>query len=124
MGNTIGSNLLRYLGLIGNSGLHTGTLVPRPRTPDSEQLLWRDFQDGGNIADEMAEWDLMKAALVEIVDEATQVDANSPATVWYQCNDRKFEEELNNMLLRIDSEKELPGQVWSVASLGNNFDKL
>src|SRR5258708_7468580 len=120
MATTIGGNLLKYLGLVGNSGLHTGSLVPRGNTVDANQQIFRDFERGGDVSDpdiwtryntllrspttfqtmlelweEMSEWDLMKAALVEIVDEATQVDANSPATIWYQCNDRQFGEELN-----------------------------
>jgi hypothetical protein len=45
----------------------------RPVTFDAMLQLW----------DEMAGWDLMAAALVEIVDEATQTDQNSPATIWY-----------------------------------------
>ena len=149
MANTIATNLLSYLGLIGTSGSHTGSLVPRAQTPIANQELYRDFLDQGRIADpdiwtkfnsamrrpvtfdamlqlweEMATWDLMAAALVEIVDEATQVDHNSPATVWYQCNDRDFEDELNGLLVKLDIENIIPNQVWDVAGLGNHFEKL
>jgi hypothetical protein len=149
MANTIATNLLNYLGLVGSSGAHTGSLVPRAQTPQASADLWRDFQDAGKVADpdiwtkfnqamrrpvtfdamlqlweEMATWDLMAAALVEIVDEATQVDANSPATVWYTCNDRDFEDELNSMLVKLDTESIVPSQVWHVAALGNHFEKL
>lgn len=149
MPNTVATNLLHYLGLIGSAGAHTGSLVPRAQTPQAGADLWRDFQDSGKIADpdiwtkfnqamrrpvtfdamlqlweEMATWDLMAAALVEIVDEATQVDSQSPATIWYQCNDRDFEDELNAMLIRLDTEAIVPSQVWHVAALGNHFEKL
>lgn len=149
MANTIATNLLSYLGLIGTSGSHTGSLVPRAQTPTANQELFRDFLDQGRIADpdiwtkfnsamrrpvtfdamlqlweEMATWDLMAAALVEIVDEATQVDHNSPATVWFQCNDRDFEDDLNGLLVKLDVENTIPNQVWDVAGLGNHFEKL
>lgn len=149
MATTISTNLLSYLGLLGSAGSHTGSLVPRANTPQASQELWRDFLSAGNIADpdiwskfnqsmkrpvtfdamlqlweEMATWDLMAAALVEIVDEATQVDANSPATVWYQCNDKAFEDELNGMLVRLDVESHAPSQIWNIAALGNHFEKL
>jgi hypothetical protein len=135
--------------MIGTSGAPTGSLVPRARTPDAEQRLFTDFQDAGRVADpdiwtkfnsymrrpttfdsmlqmweEMSMWDLLAAALVEIVDEATQVDANSPATIWYQCNDRDLEEELNDMLLRVGAEDYVQSQVYYVAAMGNHFEKL
>lgn len=143
------NNLLKHLGLIGTSGVHTGTLVPRGNTPDAEQRLWQDFISAGKVADpdiwtkfntymrrpttfeemlrlweEMSMWDLLAAALVEIVDEATQTDANSPGTIWYKCNDQEFEEELNEMLQRLNVEDILPSQVYYIAALGNHFEKL
>lgn len=149
MANTIATNLLSYLGLIGTSGSHTGSMVPRAQTPQANQELYRDFLDQGKVADpdiwtkfnsamrrpvtydamlqlweEMSCWDLMSSALVEIVDEATQVDHNSPATVWYQCNDRDFEDELNGLLVKLDVENLISSQVWNVAGLGNHFEKL
>ena len=141
--------VLKHLGMLGSSGVPTGSLVPRANTPHAEQQLYQDFLDAGKVADpdiwskfnsymrrpssfesmlqlweEMAGWDLLAAALVEIVDEATQVDANSPATVWYQCNDQKFEEELNDMLLRVGAEDIIQSQVYYLSALGNHFEKI
>jgi hypothetical protein len=137
------------MGLMGTTGVRTGSLVPRAQTPDADQRLWQEFQEAGRIADpdiwtkfnsimkrpttfeamlqlwdEMAQWDLIAAALVEIVDEATQADANSPGTLWYQCNDSGFEEELNDLLVRLEAEQIIQSQVWHIASLGNHFEKL
>lgn len=137
------------MGLTGTSGARTGSLVPRAQTPDADQRLWQEFQDAGRIGDpeiwtkfntvmkrpttfdamlqlwdEMSQWDLIAAALVEIVDEATQVDANSPGAIWYQCNDSAFEEELNDMLVRLDVETLIQSQVWYIAAMGNHFEKL
>ncbi len=141
--------LMKYAGLIGTSGVRTGSLVPRANTPTADQQLWQEFQEAGRVADpdiwtkyntvmkrpttfdamltlwdEMSTWDLVAAALVEIVDEATQTDANSPGTIWYQCNDQQFEEELNDMLVRLEIEKTLQSQVWHIAALGNHFEKI
>jgi hypothetical protein len=149
MANTTATSLLKYLGLIGTSGHPTGSIVPRAGTPSADQELFREFREAGRVAnpdvwsrfnsymrrpvtfdamlqlwDEMAGWDLMAAALVEIVDEATQTDQNSPATLWYQCNDREFEDELNGMLVNCGVEDLIPSQVYYVASLGNHFEKL
>ena len=137
------------MGLVGSSGARTGSLVPRAQTPDADQRLWQEFQDAGRVGDpeiwtkfntvmkrpttfeamlqlwdEMSQWDLLAAALVEIVDEATQVDANSPGAIWYQCNDSAFEEELNDLLVRLDVETLIQSQVWYVAAMGNAFEKL
>lgn len=90
------------------------SIMKRPVTFDSMLQLW----------EEMADWDLMHAALVEVVDEATQVDANSPASVWFQCNDRHFEDELNELLVKLDVETIVRSQIWHIASLGNHFEKL
>lgn len=141
--------MLRYMGLTGTSGARTGSLVPRAQTPDADQRLWQEFQDAGRVGDpeiwtkfntvmkrpttfeaqlqlwdEMAQWDMMTAALTTIVEEATQVDANSPGVIWYQCNDQAFEEELNDLLVRLDVETICPSQVWYVAGMGNSFEKL
>lgn len=149
MADTRTSSLLRYMGLTGTSGARTGSLVPRAQTPDADQRLWQEFQDAGRVGDpeiwtkfntvmkrpttfeamlqlwdEMSQWDLLAAALVEIVDEATQVDANSPGAIWYQCNDAAFEEELNDLLVRLDVETLIQSQVWYVAAMGNHFEKL
>ena len=149
MAQTIGTNLLRYLGLVGGAGSNTGLLVPRASSQIANQQLFRDFEDAGAVADpdiwtkynsvmkrpatfdsmlqlweEMADWDLMHSALVEVVDEATAVDANSPGSLWYQCNDKDMEDELNSLLVKIDSETIVRSQVWNVASLGNHFEKI
>lgn len=140
---------MRYMGLMGTTGGRTGSLVPRAQTPDADQRLWQEFQDAGRVGDpeiwtkfntvmkrpttfdamlqlwdEMSQWDLIAAALVEIVDEATQTDANSPGAIWYQCNDAAFEEELNDLLVRLDVETMIQSQVWYVAAMGNHFEKL
>jgi len=149
MANTTTSSILKYMGLMGTSGVRTGSLVPRAQTPDADQRLWSDFQESGRVADpdiwtkynsvmkrpttfdamlqlweEMSTWDLIAAALVEIVDEATQADANSPGTIWYQCNDQNFEEELNDMLGKLEVEHIIQSQVWHIAAFGNHFEKL
>lgn len=149
MADSRSSGLLRYMGLTGSSGARTGSLVPRAQTPDADQRLWQEFQDAGRVGDpeswskfstamrrpqtfdamlqlwdEMSQWDLLAAALVEIVDEATQTDANSPGVIWYQCNDSGFEEELNDMLVSVDAETNIQSQVWYTAGLGNHFEKL
>jgi hypothetical protein len=149
MANTQTGSLLKYLGLMGTSGVHTGSLVPRAKTPDADQRLWSDFLKSGEVSnpdiwskfnsimkrpttfesmlnmwDEMSQWELLAAALVEIVDEATQVDALSPGMLWYQCNKADVEDELNDMLVRINAEQNIPSQVWHVAALGNSFEKL
>lgn len=149
MADTRTSSLLRYMGLTGTSGARTGSLVPRAQTPDADQRLWQEFQDAGRVGDpeiwtkfnsvmkrpttfdamlqlwdEMAQWDLMAAALTTIVEEATHVDANSPGIIWYQCNDAGFEQELNDLLVRIDAETVVPSQVWYTAGMGNSFEKL
>lgn len=143
------TELLNLMGLIGNSGMQTGSLVPRANTPGAQQELYRDFMEAGRLADpdiwtkyyqatqrpvtydamlqlwsEMADWDLMHAALVEIVDETIQVDQNSPAVLWYECNDQKIEDELNSMVVNLDVETIIPSQVWYLASLGNSFEKI
>jgi hypothetical protein len=86
----------------------------RPRTLEEQLRIW----------DEMSHWDLMAAALGEITDEATQVDATSPALVWYECTDKKVEEELNQMLLDVGAEETVRSQVWNTAAMGNHFEKL
>lgn len=147
--NTAATQLFRYFGLSGTPSVRTSQLVPRADTPDAAQRLFQDFSDAGQIAnadiwtrfnsvlkrpttfdsmlqlwDEMAQWDLVAAALVEIVDESTQTDANSPGTLWFQCNDEKLEQDLNDMVQNLDVEAVLPSQFWHLAALGNSFEKL
>jgi hypothetical protein len=147
--DTRAGSLLKHLGLIGSGGGFTGSLIPRATTPDLDQRLWREFSEAGQISDpelwtkfnsvlqrpttldamfnlwnEMSQWDLLAAALVEIVEEATQADATCPGVLWYECNDGEFQDELNDMLQRLDVESLLPSQVWYLAALGNHFEKL
>ncbi len=149
MANTTATSLLKYMGLIGTSGQATGSIVPRAGTPNADQELFREFREAGQVAnpdvwsrfnaymrrpvtfdsmlqlwDEMSGWDLMAAALVEIVDEATQTDQNSPATIWFQCSDRHFEDDLNGMLVNLNTEELIYSQVYYLAALGNHFEKL
>jgi hypothetical protein len=44
MATNTSTGLLKYLGMIGNSGLHTGSLVPRANTPDAQQRLYQTFR--------------------------------------------------------------------------------
>lgn len=140
--------VLSGFGLIGTPG-GVGSLVPRANTPDANMRQYQEFMDAGRVADpniwsrysstmkrptsfesmlqfwnEMADWDLMSAALSEIVHEATQTDANSPGMLWFECNDREFEDDLNDMLANVGAEDFIPSQVWHVAGLGNHFEKL
>lgn len=145
----ITTSIMKNIGMLGSTGMRTAPLVPRSDTLQGQQDLFRDFTESGNVADpdiwskfnqhmrrpatfdsmlqlweDMSMWDLMAAALVEIVDEATQVDANSPATIWYQCNDSDFEDDLNAMLSTIGAEDIIASQVYYVAGLGNHFEKI
>lgn len=149
MSSSVSGTLLKYLGIAGHSSTATGHLVPRAKLPDAQERIDTDFMEGGRISDpdlwarystvlrrpvtyesmllmweEMSNWDLVAAALVEVVDEATQLDSHSPATLWYECNDQDFEDELNQTLLRVGAEDILPSQVWYLAGLGNHFEKL
>ncbi len=145
---SIAGALLRNLGITG-TGLATGNLVPPHPAARQQDKLESDFSDAGKVQDpdsynkystllkrpvtyesmlslweEMSSWDLMAAALVEIVDEAVQTDSNDPATLWYECNDPDMEDELNDMLLRIRAEEYIPSQVWYTAAFGNSIEKL
>lgn len=146
---SITTNLLSTFGMIGNNTAGSGSLVPRASTPQAQQELYRNFIEQGEVAnpdiwtrynsamrhpttfeqmlelwEDMSSWDLMAAALVEIVDEATQTDSNSPATIWYECNDKQFEDELNQMVVNTGVEDLIQSQVWHVAGLGNHFEKI
>jgi hypothetical protein len=142
--------LVKHLGLVGAADAPLNSLVPAPAQPSAlSSYQYQDFVDAGNIADpdiwsryssimkrpvsfdsmlnlweEMAGWDLMAAALSEVVHEVLQTDSNCPGTLWYECNDAKVEDELNSMLQRVRVEEFLPSQVYHVASLGNSFDKI
>jgi hypothetical protein len=77
-----------------------------------------------DLWEEMGTWDLMAAALTELVEEATQRDPINPGTLWFECNDAQFEDELNEMLDLIGVEDILGSQVWYLAALGNHYEKI
>lgn len=143
-----GLDILSHMGMIGST-LSTNSLVPRSETPQALTFQQQEFADSGRVADpdvwakyaqvmkrpstyetqlqlwdEMSSWDMMAAALNQIVDEVCQTDSTNPKSIWYECNNSKVEDELNNLLHHLDSETILPSQVWNVASLGNHFEKL
>jgi hypothetical protein len=116
----------------------SNSLVPKSNTPQAIQQMMTDFNEAGKIEnpdiwarysgalqgprtydqmlklwDEMSGWDLMAAALVEFVDEATATDSNSPGVIWYECNDSEFEDDLNDLLLNLDVESMITNQVWA-----------
>lgn len=141
--------VLDLVGITG-AGAPANSLSPRsPTTPGAAAQMAKDFNEDSRIAnpdvwsyynsslkqpgsfedmlrvwDDMSTWDLLAAALVEIVDEAIQPDSTSPGTLWYECNDAAQEDKLNSMLERLDVETLLPSQVWYVAAFGNHFEKL
>lgn len=142
------AEILHQMGLIGPSG--SSSLVPRPNIPSQVQSVERDWSDNSAIAspdtwskyatvmkrpttieqtfnlwEEMGTWDLMAAALSELVEEAVQADPGDPAALWYECNDSSFEEDLNDMVQsKVKADLNLPSQVWHIAALGNNFEKI
>jgi hypothetical protein len=146
--STIGAELLRRMGFIG-SGDPVSSIIPRANTPSANQELTDDFIDASRVAnpdtwmkyatimkrpssmdqvldlwEEMGTWDLMAAALTELVEEATQRDPINPGTLWFECNDAQFEDDLNEMLDLIGVEDILNSQVWYLAALGNHYEKI
>lgn len=145
MSSSIVAKVLSFAGLTGSAPT-TNTFVPPKR---HSQFAQDDFEKAGEIAnpdiwssynsamsrprtleeelrnwDEMSHWDLMAAALSEITDEATQTDSVSPGLIWYECTDKKVEEELNQMLMDVGAEDVIRPQVWYTAGFGNEFEKL
>ena len=143
------SKLLKNIGLVGPTTFTPNSLVPSANTPNALQRSQQDFVTDGTVAnpdiwqrygailqgpatydqmmrlwDEMSSWDLMAAALSEVTEEVIATDPNSPGTLWYECNDADFEDELNDLLLDLGTEEILARQVWHVAGLGNNFEKI
>ena len=90
------------------------TVMKRPVSMDSVLTLW----------EEMGTWDLMAAALGELVEEATQRDPVNPGTLWFECNDPEVEEDLNDMLDALNIEEIITSQFWHVSCLGNHFEKV
>lgn len=148
MADSITSRLLRQFGLTG-SGAASSTMIPTPKSPMAIDAYSRRYEEAGAVTnpdiwqkyslamrrpvtydsmlqlwDEMSGWDLMAAAMVEIVEEATQTDDTTPHPIFYECNDSQFEEDLNNMLLKLDADSLVPSQVWYTAGFGNSFEKL
>lgn len=145
MSSSVVAKLLSLSGLIGSSP-STNTLIPPSRnSPRSIE----DFQRAGDVDnpdiwssynsamarprtleeqlrmwDEMAHWDLLAAALAEITEEATQEDSYSPALIWYECNDVKARDDVEQMLLDVNAAEYIRSQVWHVAGYGNSFEKL
>jgi hypothetical protein len=136
------------MGFIG-SGDPVSSIIPRANTPSANQELTDDFIDASRVAnpdtwmkyatimkrpssmdqvldlwEEMGTWDLMAAALTELVEEATQRDPINPGTLWFECNDAEFEDDLNEMLDLIGVEDILNSQVWYLAALGNHYEKI
>lgn len=150
MPNSIATGVLKHLGLIGpTTALSTGQLVPQAKTPQAIQHMMQDWTNRSHIDnpdvwsqygsmmrgpksfeemlklwDEMAGWDLMAAALQEFVEEVTSTDSNSPGVLWYECNDEKFEDEINDLLIDLDIESLIPSQTWHVSAMGNHFEKI
>jgi hypothetical protein len=136
------------MGFIG-SGDPVSSIIPRANTASAGQELTDDFMDASRVAnpdtwmkyatimkrptsmdqvldlwEEMGTWDMMAAALTELVEEATQRDPINPGTLWFECNDAEFEDDLNEMLDLIGVEDILNSQVWYLAALGNHYEKI
>lgn len=139
--------ILSNFGLIGSG--YSSSILPKSATPESAARQYKDFVDSGGVSnpdiwgkysslsrrpvsfdamlamwDEMANWDLMAAALSELVQETIQTDAFSKGTLWYETNQEETTSALNSMLQRVGMEDVIASQVWHVAALGNSFDKL
>ena len=148
MNDSLVGSMLSFAGISGTD-VPTGGVVPRLVTPQNQDLLDQEFRDFGAVQnpdtwlrfnqmlnrpssftamlelwEQMSAWDLLAAALVQVVDEATQFDSTSPGPLWYECDDPDIEEQLNSMLDDINLEEVLPSQFWHVAGLGNNFEKI
>lgn len=146
--DSLGTNLLKHLGWFNGPGA-AGSLVPPSNSDASEQKSIEDFTKSGIVADpnvwekystnlkrpvtldqtltlweEMATWDLMSAALTEIVDEVIQHDSADPGTLWIESNNEAVAENCNEMLKAINLEDIIASQVWYVAGLGNAFEKI
>jgi len=145
--DSIAGGVLNFMGLTGTP-LPTSSIAPRIANP-ADNLQMQQFTDLGQVMNseiwsnyavamtrpttysamlqtwrEMAGWDLIAAALVQVVDEAIQKDDLNPGAIWYECDDPKIEEELNGMLELLNVEDILPNQFWFLSALGNSFEKL
>lgn len=149
MAESIAGGILNLLGITG-SGLATSDLAPPVIGPMTHERELAEFVKSGAISDpniwsyyntamnrpttfdemmrlwnDMSMWDMVTAALTELVEEASQPDPGTERTIWYECSDKELEDELNGvMLVNIDAEAVLASQLWHVAGFGNNFDKI
>lgn len=146
--DSLATKIFQNLGLTGN-GIAGGSIIPTNSNPFSQDRELTDFREAGEVSsaelwnnysqalrrpqtyeemlrlwDQMANYELVAAALSEVVEEATQTDDTCPATLWYECNDSRIEDELNDFLKTIGAEDSLNSQHWHVAAFGNTFDKL
>ncbi len=147
--DSLAGGLLNLLGVTG-SGAATSDIAPRVIGPVADQRALAEFASTGAISDpnvwsyyntamnrpttfdemmrlwnDMSMWDMVTAALTELVEEASQPDPTTERVIWYECSDKKFEDELNGvMLVNVDAETILPSQLWHIAGFGNNFDRI
>jgi hypothetical protein len=145
--SSLAGDVLRFAGITGDP-IPTSAIAPRIKDPASGYDV-QQFTDLGQVANseawssynlamvrpttytamlqiwrEMATWDLIAAALVQVVDEAIQRDESKPGSIWYECDDPDLEDELNEMLLGLNVEEILPSQFWNISALGNAFEKI
>ena len=147
--HSIAGDVLNLLGITGG-GVANSNLAPRVDNIATRESSFQNFLEDSKIANpdvwsyynasmrmptsydemlrlwqDMSTWDLLSAALVEVVDEATQPDSMAPGILWYECNDHEIEDELNdNLIEKLDIETILPSQFWHLAAFGNHFEKL
>jgi len=142
-------SVLKNLGVIGVGGSPTNSLVKKPDSLPYQNTNLNDFIEAGGIEGpdawyqhnisgkkavtldsqirtyaEMSEWDLVAAILSEVVEEASQTDTTNPNALWYECNDKNLESELNKMLEDVHAEDIIASQVYHIAAFGNSFDKI
>ena len=144
---SIAGGILKAMGLTG-SPLPASTIAPRIKDPSTD-IEVQQFVNLGQVTNseiwnsynlsmvrpttytamlqiwrEMASWELVAAALVQVVDEAIQRDDSKPGSIWYECEDPKVEEDLNGILGLLNVEEIIPSQFWFLSALGNAFEKL
>ena len=146
---SLAGQLFSLLGLSG-SGMPVDTIAPRANNPAAQEKLYADFIANTQVGnpnvwaaynssmqrpgsydemlklwDEMTSWDLLSTAITELVDEVTQTDYSTDRVLWYECNDRAVEDQLNK---KVEEDWEvntvLTSQVWYETAMGNNFEKL
>lgn len=138
------ANLFNFLGLMASP--HQAQIIPGSSIPTndvtnfdksgvvSDPNIWSGYNDvmrrpstfieALSLWNEMASWDLIAAMLNTIVDETLQTDSSSTNSLWYECNDSNVEDDLNDTLSNLGAETLLPSQVWHIAGMGNNFEKI